>query len=285
VGALLGVAGLVLRANTRAPQDLNWIDKIVLRISSPVQGAITSGFSSLGDSWHRYVYLRDVETENRRLKAENERLAAEVAHLRFENRRVGELERSLALRGTVPSETLAARVVGVETSPFFRVLRIRLDRGDGEVKPGMPVIVPQGVVGSVRRVFGRYCDVLLAIDPESSIDVALPRNNAQGTLRGVAGDYRYRARFLRSEDVHDGDELVTSGNDAVYPRGLPVGTVGKVSSPESGLWREAEVAPSVDFGKLREVLVVLAPPPPPNPDGPDGGKRAPAPHRGLGAPR
>jgi rod shape-determining protein MreC len=285
VGALLAVPALVLRANTRAPSDLNWIDRLVLRATAPLQSGITRGVSSVGEAWRRYVYLVDVEGENRRLQEENVRLRAELERAEVGARRIDELERELGLRKAVPSETLAARVVGVDTSPYFRVIRVKLDRGEGEVKPGMPVLAPTGVVGSVRRVFGAYCDVLLAIDPESSIDVVALRSSGQGTLRGVANDYKYRARFLRSTELQEGDEIVTSGNDGVYPRDRVVGTVVKVSAPDSGLWKEAEVRPSVDFTKLSEVLVVLAPPPPPNPDGPEGTRRAPQPHRGLGAPR
>ncbi len=283
VGALLAVPALVLRANSKAPADLNWLDRLVLRASAPVQNGLTRGAQSVGEAWRRYVYLVDVEAENRRLADENARLRAELDRARLGTRRVDELSQLLGLRKDVPSETLAARVVGVDTSPYFRVVRVRLDRGDGEVKQGMPVLVPGGVVGTVRRVFGPYCDVLLAIDPESSIDVTLPRTGGQGLARGVAGDHKYRAKFLRSDEVREGDEVVTSGNDGVFPRDLRVGTVVRVSTPAAGLWREAEIAPSVDFSRLTDVVVVLAPPPPRDPDG--EGPRKPSPHRGLGVPR
>src|SRR5260221_5021813 len=104
------------------------------------------------------------------------------------------------------------------------MVRIKIDRGEGEVKPGMTVLIPDGIVGSVRRVFGAYCDVLLAIDAESSIDVLVPRSGGQGTLKGVAGEPKYRARFLRADELREGDAVVTSGNAGVFPRDLPVGT-------------------------------------------------------------
>ncbi len=283
--ALLAVPILVLRASAKAPADLNWLDRLVLRASAPVQGALTRAASAVGDGWHHYVWLVDIEAQNRRLVSENERLRSDVDRLRLEAKRGADLEKLLGMRAQVPSETLAARVVGIETSPFFRVARVKLDRGDGEVKPGMPVVVPAGVVGSVRRVFGSFCDVLLAIDPESSIDVVIPRTGSQGTLRGVAGEYRFRARVLRSEDVRDNDVVVTSGNDGVYPRDLAVGTVATVTHPEAGLWKEAEIVPSVDFARLAQVLVVLAPPPPPDPDARSDLRHAAPPHRGLGTPR
>lgn len=282
---LLAVPIVVLRSSLKAPTDLSWFDRAVLRVSAPVQGALTRATTWVGESWHHYFYLTDVEARNRALTDENGRLRAELDRVGLEARRGEELERLLGMRTQVPSETLAARVIGIETSPYFRVARVKLDRGEGEVRPGMPVVVPAGVVGSVRRVFGLYSDVLLAIDPESSIDVVVSRTGSQGTLRGVAGEYRFRARVLRSDEVREGDQVVTSGNDGVYPRDLPVGTVSRVSTPEAGLWKEAEVTPSVDFARLSRVLVVLAPPPPPDPDARSELRRAPLPHRGLGTPR
>lgn len=282
VAGLLAVVGFVLRASTKAPTELNWLDRLVLRGSAPVQGVLARGTGWFGEAWRRYVDLVDVKADNRRLVEENGQLRGELQAAKQEARRISELERLLALRATVPSESISARVVGVETSAYFRVARLRLDRGEGDVRPGMPVVVPAGIVGSVRRVYGAHADVLLATDPESSVDVIVSRSGAQATLKGVAGEYRYRARLLRTDDIKEGDEIVTSGYDGLFPRDLPVGKVVRVSAPPAGLWTEAEVAPAVDFVRLSVVLVVLAPPPPPDVE---AGKRSPPPHRGLGTPR
>ena len=290
VGALVVLSLLVLRANARSPERLNWFDRLLLRATTPIQSSVARLGHSIVSSWRRYGALRGVEADNRQLADENRWLQAELDRARLAPLRVAELEQLLQFRNAIPSETLAARVVGIDTSPLYRVVRIRLDRGTDEVQPGMPVLSPTGIVGTVRRVFGGYCDVLLATDPESSADVVVLRRDAKGALnhavqglsRGVAGGDRYRARFLRTEEVSVGDRVVTSGADGVYPRDLPVGQVTQLTSPTSGLWREAEIAPSVDLSRLSEVLVVLAAPPP---QPPEEGRRQSAPHHGLGAPR
>jgi rod shape-determining protein MreC len=151
----------------------------------------------------------------------------------------------------------------VETSSFFRVVRIRLDVGDAQVSPGMPVVASAGVVGRVQRVFGRYADVLLAADPKSSIDVVVPRTGGRGVVKGIPGDNRYRTRIeylLRKDEVAEGDLVVTSGLGGTFPRHLPIGKIVKIARRDYGLYQEAEVEPLVDFGKLTEVLVMLAPP-------------------------
>lgn len=282
--ALLLVTVLVLRANQKNPSELNVLDRAVLQLSAPLESAFTAIGRSIAGTWRGYVYLVDVKQENQRLSDENRRLAGELSQARLAEGRVTQLEAMLALRAELPSETLSARVVGIESSPYYRVVRIKLDRGAGEVKPGMVVVVPEGVVGRISRVYGGYSDVILAVDPDSAIDVQVPRTGARGVLRGIAGDNRYRTHvpeLPRGEDAREGDEVVTSGIGG-FPRELPLGRITKVVRPDSGLWQELVVAPSVDFDKLTEVLVVLAAPPPPDPD---GGKRAPEPHWGVLAPR
>jgi len=60
----------------------------------------------------------------------------------------------------------------------------------------------------------------------------------------------------RSEDIQEGDRLITSGLDAVFPKGLMVGTVVKVRKQNLGLFQHVEVMPAVSPAQIEEVLVV-----------------------------
>ena len=191
--------------------------------------------------------------------------------------REGDLEKLLSLRASLQFETVAARVVAVETSAFFRVVRVKLDRGGDDVKPGMAVIASAGVVGRVQRVFGGWCDVLLAADPKSSIDVVVARTGGRGVVKGVAGSDRYHTRveyLERKDEAAEGDLVVTSGLGGFFPRDLPVGKIVKVDKRGFGLYQEVEVQPVVDFGKVRDVLVVV--PRDAQPEGPTPEAIAPA---------
>jgi rod shape-determining protein MreC len=220
----------------------------------------------VGGVWSRYVALWGVRDDNAKLRDENARLRAEVERLKQEAARGTELEALLHLRQSVAGETVAARVVGAEASSYFRVVRVRLDRGDLEVRAGMPVLASAGVVGRVQRVAGPYSDVLLAIDPKSSLDVMITSadgkvQKGRGILKGIPGEKRYRAKLdyvLQKDQVAEGDVVVSSGLGG-FPRNLPVGTVQKVARREFGLFQDVEIEPAVDFGKLAEVLVLVAP--------------------------
>jgi rod shape-determining protein MreC len=124
----------------------------------------------------------------------------------------------------------------------------------------MAVIAAAGVVGRVQRVFGGWCDVLLAADPKSSIDVVVARTGGRGVVKGIAGSDRYRTRIEyleRKDEAAEGDLVVTSGLGGFFPHDLPVGKIVKVDKRGFGLYQDAEVQPVVEFGKLRDVLVVV----------------------------
>jgi rod shape-determining protein MreC len=267
VAMLLALPVLFLRANLAASDGnshLNVIDRAILRVSAPLQAGITGLMRVVGNVWSSYIALVHVKADNVHLSDENAKLRAELAAAKEGASRAASLEKLVGLKPVVQTDTVAARVIGVETSSFFRIVRIKLDRGtsDGDIaiKPGMAVLASAGVVGRVQRVFGPYSDVLLAADPKSSIDVIVARTGGRGVLKGIAGDNRYRTRIEyleRKDEVAEGDMVVTSGLGGIFPRDLPVGKIVRVSKKDFGLYQEAIVEPVVDFGRLREVLVAV----------------------------
>ena len=206
---------------------------------------------------------RELDRRVTELRMENERLRQQ----QLENDR---LLRLLSLAEATPQRRwIAARVIGVGMGPAgFQTLT--LDRGsdDGVVRM-MPVVVADGVVGRIGAVTGRTADVLLVIDRNSSIAVRVERTRARANVRGNGKPGSARLDYaLRSEDMIEGDRLVTSGTDGVFPRGLLVGTVTGIQRRPHGLFQSADVIPAVDPTRAEEVLVITAV---------DGADEAPAP--------
>lgn len=281
IAALLILPLLFLHANLQSGSDLNPFDRALLRLSAPIQSAATTVARKVHDFWRSHVYVKELRTENERLRRENARLRAEVVQSRDLVGQTARFERLLDLRTQLPSETTAARVIARETSPYFRVVRIKLDRGANQLEKGMPVIAPEGVVGRIERVYDDFSDVLLAIDPKSAIDVRVEPSGARGVAKGLGMSQKYGCALqylLRGEPVRTGDRVVTSGQGGAFPRGLDIGHIRHVATDGFGLYQHAEVTPAVDFARLDEVLVVLAPPPTPDRE---ASKRQRIPARGL----
>jgi rod shape-determining protein MreC len=282
VAGTLLLAVVALRMSAKNPGELSALDRGIIRIILPAQSAMSFVARGIGGVAGRYVDLTRVRGENDELKRDNARLRAELLEMRRLAAESGRYQRLLGLRDLTPAETVAARVVSIDASPYFRVARVEIDKGEGVVKRGMPVLTPDGVVGRVGRVAGRASDILLLVDPRSAIDVVVPRTGGRGILRGKSGENGYRCSIeylARGEPARVGDKVVTSGLGGAFPRDLAVGHISQVLPGTVGLYQEVEVTPEVDFARLSEVLVVVAPPPAPDPDA--GAHRTPALARGL----
>ncbi len=282
LAAILIVApALVLRSSLKT-DDLSALDEAVLRVTAPLQAAVTWIVEGIGGTWGRYVALTDVEAENRELRAENERLRTQLAETARRAFDVEALEELAQLRRKTRADSLGARVIAAPMSPQFRVLRLRIDRGERDVQVGMPVVSFLGPVGRIQHVWGEYADVMLVSDPQSSIEVLIPRTGGRGILTGLGrGDsYACKIEWLERANrpeakVVEGDEVVTSGLGATFPPGLTIGKVRRVLR-DDGMFQHVEVAPSVNPGQVRVVEVLLAPPPPPDPDAQVRRKNEPA---------
>lgn len=268
-GILLLLPLVIFRASVRDPGDLTAFDRAVLRLSSPLQAVVGWVVDGVGGTWSRYVWLVDVEEENRELREENEKLRMQASVAMRRATDTQQLEDLLLLKRRAEAETIGARVIASSVNEFLRVTRIKLDRTGSEVDVGMPVVDSRGLVGVVRRAFGNYSDVMLVSDADSEISVVIPRNGARGDLYGLGLEDSYRCKLRvdkRSGPVEVGDVVVTKDLGA-FPGGIEVGVVSSVSDTNYHWYQEAEVAPVVDFGSLSRVMVVLSPPPPPDPDG------------------
>jgi len=113
-------------------------------------------------------------------------------------------------------------------------------------------------VGQVVEVTHRSSKVLLLTDPYSAVDVIVQRSRARGIVSGSIESGPIMKYVKRSEEIKEGDRLVTSGLDGVFPKGLLVGTVAKVRKKNFGLFQDVGASLSVDPSRLEEVLVVSA---------------------------
>ncbi|MBW2463335.1 MAG: rod shape-determining protein MreC, partial [Deltaproteobacteria bacterium] len=196
VAALLAIPFFFLKANLTDPSRTSWLDRVVLQVSAPIQYAATEAAGGVSAIVEKYVWLVDVKTDNEELTHQNARLRQQVRELGHEARENERMRSLLSLRDELPGETMTAAVIGKEVSPHFRVVRVRIDRGERDLlRAGMPVVSSEGLVGQIRRTWGRYSDVLLTVDQTSAIDVVIDRTGARGMLRGTGESDRYLCRI------------------------------------------------------------------------------------------
>ncbi|HET9550699.1 MAG TPA: rod shape-determining protein MreC [Candidatus Binatia bacterium] len=195
-------------------------------------------------------------------RSENERLRKRLNTLEIERQRLLEaeatnrrLQQLLNFRSELPGGAITASIIAGSATSWFQSCVLNKGSADG-VRKGMAVVTPMGVIGKVVTVTGRTAKVLLLTDPNSGIDVLVQRTRSRGIISGSLESGTVLKYIKRSEDVQEGDRLVTSGLDNVFPKGMLVGTVIKVRKQSRGLFQNVEVMPAAQASLVEEVMVV-----------------------------
>jgi rod shape-determining protein MreC len=232
-----------------------------LEASGPLS-SVSSGLAGLVEGvWRDYFDLVGVREDNdalRRKLASQGQLANQLAELRLENER---LRGILAYKGRAPGRFLTAKVVAKDPSPYFRSIIVAAGSDDG-LRLEAAVVSPEGAVGRVCELSPHYARVLLITDISSGVDSLIQRNRVNGLMAGTGTERLGLEYVQKAEDVRVGDALVSSGLDGIFPPGIPLGTITFVDKVSMGFFMHAYVSPSVDFGSLEEVLVLLDGPEP-----------------------
>ena len=232
-----------------------FLEKPVLAVSSFFERIITWPFKTVASLGKGYVFLVGTERENQRLKEELDRLTIENAvtnELLLENERLRE---ALNFKKLNPPSSVVVQVIGKELSPASSTITINKGSDDG-IGKDMAVITPAGVAGKVQAVLANTSKVILLTDPGSALAVRVQRNREEGLLEGklVNCALKYVSYYA---DIQEGDLLVTSGLDGIYPKGLAVARVVKVSKHEAIAFQTVVAEPAVRFPRLEEALVLL----------------------------
>lgn len=233
------------------------VTNALLEVVGPVEKGLISSIRGVDSIWRHYFYLVHLSQENEALKevvARQARQLVELAEIKAANDRLNSL---LELRESYPNLIIkAAHVLAWDPGPWYRTVVISLGSNDG-LRINQAVFNAQGAVGRVVSVSANYSRVLLATDYTSSIDSFIQRSRAVGILRGQGARQMSLNYVRKDEDVRTGDQVVTSGLDGFFPKGLLVGTVTKVNRQAADMFMEVEVSPAVPFDRLEEVLVAV----------------------------
>jgi rod shape-determining protein MreC len=200
-----------------------------------------------------YFILLDVREQNSKLKADNDRLRMQNVYYRNQLATAEHARALILFQAQSPSKTVAARVVGNSTVATAKAVFI--DRGSTSgIEKGMAVVTPEGIVGKVASVYPLVAQVLLVTDPTFKVGVESQKGHVHGVLD--CGTGKCKVEQIQNEEKVDKNEwFYTSGEDRIFPKGFPVGTV-VASEPGQGM-RDVTLNLSGAPGGVDEVLVVL----------------------------
>jgi len=247
----------ILAAAARGRLQRDPIGPLLLGLMRPLQLGAQVTVAKLKELQRGYGTLRGLAAEKDKLERRVTELEAErnrLLEVEAVNRRLREL---LELRSQLPPGSLTAKVISNSASTWFRSFILDKGSADGLLK-GMAVVSPLGAVGQVVGLTLRSAKVLLVTDPHSGVDVIVQRSRARGIVSGSLEGAPVMKYVKRSEDIQQGDRLITSGLDGIFPKGVLVGSVTNVRKKSFGLFQYVEVSLAVDPSRIEEVLLVSA---------------------------
>jgi rod shape-determining protein MreC len=256
--ALLAVATMVSdrRSLAEGGRDLPWWQAVMLEVAVPIQDLVAAPVDSGRRLWEDYVVLLEVREENQRLRDRVVELEEENLQYREALVASEHLQQIAAMRHRFEVPMLPSEVVGLDVMPWFRAVLV--DRGVSQgVRAGNPVITAEGVVGLVTATSQNAAKTMLLLDRQSAIDGIVQRSRARGIARGRGTDQLAFEFVVRGGDVRVGDVVITSGLGGVFPKGLRIGEIVGLSDSPGQLLQTATLQPSVDFGRLEQVFVML----------------------------
>jgi rod shape-determining protein MreC len=245
----------IFSLNFRTPDKMDRLQRFVTEVASPPLQLVGKVFSSFEEFCKDYIWLRNLRTENETLKSRMAQLQNRLTSYQeafIENQR---LRRLLDFKKTTGYETVAAQVVVHDLTGWFQTLIVDKGFRDG-VAADMPVVNEEGVIGRILDVSDRYSRVLLITDQGSAVDAIDERNRVRGILCGKDANGCLLKYVNSNLDMEEGDLMITSGKDGIFPKGLRLGIVHAVYRDPASMFQRIDVKPLVQLSTIEEVLII-----------------------------
>ena len=231
----------------------NYQGSVFFTSSNYMAGAVYETANSVTGYFHLKSINDDLAQKNVELELQMERLLEKLTELTHDSSGI-ERMRKESLSGY---DIFKAKVVNNTLTHADNY--ITLDKGEKDgIRSEMGVVDGNGVVGIVYMTSDHYSVVIPVLNSKSSISCKIKNSDYFGFLKwdGGASNYATVKDMPRHSLFSLGDTIVTSGHSAVFPSGIPVGTVEDISDSYDGLSYLLKVRLFTDFGKLNDVRVI-----------------------------
>lgn len=232
--------------------------EISVAVVAPIQRGLTTIFRPVGNFFASIGELGRLRSDNTRLREQVESMEQEVREAEALKDDFEELTRLHELDAPYTAgDKVYAQVIGLSPSNY-RWARF-IDKGfeDG-IRKNMAVINADGLVGKVISVTTGDALVLLLIDPKAAAGARLEGRRDTGKIQGNGEDQGLSLELIGSNsEVFEADQVITSGQDNVFPPGIPIGLVDQISGDIRRPDQQIIVDPWVDFTALDYVQVLL----------------------------
>ena len=246
---------MLLAYQIKGDHDVRLLRYWAVALITPIERVGTSSTSKVGGVWSGYVGLHGARSENNQMRAELDQLRIRNRELESQAAEAKRLEAILNFRDAHPeAQLLAAEVIGSSSDPTSHTLFI--NRGERDrLRVNLGVITSEGIVGKIVEVLPNTSQVLLINDKDSGVGAMFAATRTHGVVKGSGDPEPHMDYVVNDEKVTAGDAIVTSGEDHIFPKDLPIGVVreAKPGSP----FQIIRVQPAARLDRLEDVIVLL----------------------------
>ena len=251
------VSLLLITVSIRYSKENLFFESVIVRIFSPAQNLLTQARISISDLLDRYFFLTEVSQENDRLLKEVDQLTRRNNDLLEAIKQQGGIKKLQKANKKGEVKSLTAMVIGRGSTQWSKMVFIDKGTDDG-IRGNVAVVTDMGIVGHVIHSTATTSKVLLITDSRSAVDSLFQNTRVPGVTTGTGGDL-CEIKFVPIDaELEVGDRVISSGLGGVFPKGWMIGTVVRTVKMNQKLFQDVVVAPSVDFSRLENVLVLLS---------------------------
>lgn len=232
-----------------------WFNQPLIFLAQSVQNLFFNLSHGVRTTTANYINIIDIKAKNKELQKENAVLKTQL-NLFTEN--INELQRLRTLldfKKNTKIELIPAQVIGRNLVTDHNTITINKGTDHG-IKSGQGVLTVSGAVGYIFKPSTRSSHVMLITDRYSVVDALVQKTRAHGLVEGKTKETCVLQYVERTEDIKDGDLIVTGGLDNIFPKGFPLGVINNIERKTKNASLHIEVKPIVDPTKIEEVFVV-----------------------------
>ena len=241
-------------------KNASLFENIASNLVMPIQNGLTYLKNKISGNDTFFADIDNLQSENEELQKRNSELEQslrELESIKAENETLKEYLNLTEKYGEY--ETIPGYVINKDISNYSKTIVINIGSDDG-VKENMTVIADEGLVGHVISVTNDTAKVQTIVDTASSVSAVMSSNDESIVCKGTMDDdSSLRAMYIPTDsNIAQGESIETSGLGGIYPKGIHVGTVEKVTNTQNLTDRYAIVDTAVDFDKIDTVLVITS---------------------------
>ncbi len=237
------------------------IKNIFYLISSPVQKIMWQTGQKFSNFGQTIFEIKNLKRDITDLRLKNQQLLAEVVFLRELQKENEILREALDIGLEKDFDLVLVEVIGTDALGDF----ILINKGstDGILKD-LPVINQQKILfGKIYEVYENFSKVMLISHKDSIFDVEIQDSDPPGDqeIYGVVkgeGNLKIFFDLIPSETkIKEGDILVTSALEGVFPKGILVGEVKQAKKSDIKPFQQAEITPFFDITHTESLFIIL----------------------------